>query len=301
LAISLAERDGAGLQVVRVHEPIEGEFLHRPGTYGSALDRELMDNAREQLNAAVTALAEKTGVRADIALLKGPIPEMIARHASASQADLLVMTTQARGPLGRMWFGSVADALVRQSPIPILLVRPSEEASNRKSRPVIQRVLIPLDGSEFAEDALEPAFDLGGHASGEFTLLRVIPGINPVDYKPTTGRVSGLRTSLLLQLDELARQQEAEAKAYLDQLAERLRARSINVQTQVVTHEQPAIALLNAADSLGVDAIAMTTRGRSGFKRLLLGSVADKVVRGATMPVLVCPPVEGREMLNERS
>jgi nucleotide-binding universal stress UspA family protein len=289
-AVGLAKRDGAALQIVRVHEPIEGEFLHRPGTYGSALDRELMDNAREQLNATVTSLAEKTGFRADIALLKGPIPEMVARHASASQADLLVMTTQARGPLGRLWFGSVADALVRQAPIPILLVRPTETARDSTQLPLVRRVLIPLDGSQFAEEALEPALSLGGPA-GEFTLLRVVPAITPIAYEPDQGRISGLRTSVLQQLQELKREQEAEANEYLEEIARRLRSRSLNIQTQLVTYEQPAVAILDAAARHNVDAIAMTTRGRSGVKRILLGSVADKVIRGANTPVLICPTV----------
>lgn len=290
LAIELAKRDGAALQIVRVHEPIEGEFLHRPGTYGSALDRELMDNAREQLNATVSAVAEKTGFRADIALLKGPIPEMVARHASASQADLLVMTTQARGPLGRLWFGSVADALVRQAPIPILLVRPAESTTDSTQQSLVRRVLIPLDGSPFAEEALEPALSLGG-AAGEFTLLRVVPAITPVAYEPDQGRISGLRTSVLQQLQELKREQEAEANEYLEEISKRLRSRSLNIQTQLVTYEQPAVAILDAAARHNVDAIAMTTRGRSGVKRILLGSVADKVIRGANTPVLICPTV----------
>jgi nucleotide-binding universal stress UspA family protein len=293
LAISLAQRDGAALQVVRVHEPIEGVFLDRPGTLGSTLDRELMDKARENLDATVKSVVEETGLRVDVALLKGPVPEMISRHAAASEADLLVMTTQGRGPLGRMWFGSVADALVRQSPIPLLLVRPQEESSEVSQPLNLRRVLLPLDGSPFAEQALEPALALGGK-QGEFTLLRVIPLISPVAYDPTSGRVSGIRTSVLQQLQKLKQEQEAEAKEYLEQLAQRLRARSVNVVTQLATYEQPATAILDAAAKRGVDAIAMTTRGRSGFKRLLLGSVADKVVRGATAPVLICPPVEDR-------
>jgi nucleotide-binding universal stress UspA family protein len=279
-----------------VHEPIAGVYLRRAGTFEATLDRDLIVNVRDYLDSAVNYLAEKTGLGAKPIVLKGPISETIARHATASGADLLVMTTQGRGPLGRMWFGSVADALVRQSPIPILFVRPTE-TSARKDDHVIRHVLIPLDGSQFSEQALEPALALGG-ADGEFTLLRVIPALTPVAYEPTSGRVSGLSNSVLQQLQELKREQEAEATEYLEQFAARLRARSVKVRTtQLVAYEQPAVAILNAAASLGVDAIAMTTRGQSGIKRLLLGSIADKVIRGASIPVLVCPP----EVAAERS
>jgi nucleotide-binding universal stress UspA family protein len=297
LAVSLAQRDGAALQVVRVHEPIAGIYLNRPEPFMANLDRELMDDVRGYLDTTISSVAGKTGLRPDSVMLKGPVVETIAQHATASRADLVIMTTQARGSLGRLWFGSIADALVRQLSIPILFVRPQEQAPYLGEQPAVRHVLVPLDGSELAEQALEPALALGGHASGEFTLLRVNPVVSPVEYKPTIGRVGGLRTSLLLQLDELRRQQEAEANDNLQQLAERLRARSINVRTQVVAHEQPAIAILDAAASLGVDAIATTTRGRSGIKRLLLGSIADKVIRGASIPVLVCTS----EVASERS
>jgi nucleotide-binding universal stress UspA family protein len=64
------------------------------------------------------------------------------------------------------------------------------------------------------------------------------------------------------------------------------------VQTRVVSHEQPAAAILNDASAHGADLVALATHGRGGLKRLLLGSVADKVLRGGTTPVLVCRPVD---------
>jgi nucleotide-binding universal stress UspA family protein len=88
------------------------------------------------------------------------------------------------------------------------------------------------------------------------------------------------------------RQQRTEAQNYLDQLAERLRARSQTVQARVVSHEQAAAAILDDAQKNAVDLIALATQGRGGLKRLLLGSVADKVLRGATTPVLLYRPVD---------
>ena len=81
------------------------------------------------------------------------------------------------------------------------------------------------------------------------------------------------------------------AEDYLDQLAERFRTRSLNVQTRVVSHLRPATAILDDASAHGVDLIALATHGRGGLKRLLVGSVADKVLRSAITPVLVYRPV----------
>jgi nucleotide-binding universal stress UspA family protein len=158
--------------------------------------------------------------------------------------------------------------------------------------PVVRRVLVPLDGSELAEQVLEPVLALGTGTRAEYTLLRVVNRMTPVSYDPASGRVSGLRKSLLGQLQELDRRESARARNYLERLAERLRARSLAVQTRVVLHEQPAVAILDDAQQNAVDLIALATHGRGGLRRLLLGSVADKVLRGAATPVLVCRPVE---------
>ena len=300
LAVGLAQRDGAILQVVRVYVPLvevylyRQEYLCRQEDLFAMLDRELMEHGYNSLDATVTRIKESTGFRATPVPLKGPVPETIAQHASTSGADLLIMTTHGRGPLARVWFGSVADSLVRKSSIPILFVRPQEKVADFAQPPAVRHVLIPLDGSQLAEQALEPALTLGNADKGEFTLLRVVPAIIPADYDQISGRVNvELRTSWHQQLHDLKRQLEGEAQDYLDRLAERLRARSLNVHTRLMVHEQPATAILDTASRLSADAIALTTRGQGGLSRLLLGSVADKVIRGATMPVLICPPGDG--------
>ena len=83
----------------------------------------------------------------------------------------------------------------------------------------------------------------------------------------------------------------AEAQAYLDGVAERLRAKALRIQTNVVVGESAATAVLDVVRSHKIDLVAMATHGRSGFKRLFLGSVADKIVRGTLTPVLVYRPV----------
>ncbi len=153
-------------------------------------------------------------------------------------------------------------------------------------------MLIPLDGSELAEQILEPALALGAATQAEYTLLRVVKQMAAASYDPASGRVSGLRESLLKQMQVMDRQQWTEAQEYLERLAGGLRARSLTVQRRVIPHEQPAAAILDDAQKNAADLIALATHGRGGLKRLLLGSVADKVVRGAATPVLVYRPVD---------
>jgi nucleotide-binding universal stress UspA family protein len=262
------------------------------GPYDETTDRALRERDRAYVAAVVQRLAAVADITPSSTLLDGPVADAINRHAAATGADLLVMTTHGRGPMARFWLGSVADALVRQASIPILLVQPKEAAPDLAQEPVLRRVLIPLDGSELAEQILEPALALGTATQAEYTILRVVKQMTPAGYDPASGRVSGLRESLLKQLQELDRRNWTEAQEYLERLAGGLRARPLTVQTRVVSHEQPATAILDDAQKNAVDLIALATQGRGGLKRLLLGSVADKVVRGAATPVLVYRPVD---------
>ena len=92
------------------------------------------------------------------------------------------------------------------------------------------------------------------------------------------------------QLQEGHEGEQARAKTYLERVAESLRARSLKVETRVLSHDQPAVAILEEAKARRADLLALATHGRSGLPRLLLGSVADKVVRGASIPVLLARP-----------
>jgi nucleotide-binding universal stress UspA family protein len=291
LALSLARRLRAALRVVRVHVPmggVHGEY----GGYDEVVDRAMRKSARAYLDAVAKRLAAVADIPLSSALLVGPVADMIDRHATATGTDLLVMTTHGRGPLARFWLGSVADALDRQASIPILLVRPQEAAPDLAREPVLRRVLIRLDGSGLAEQILESALALGAATRAEYTLLRVIEPMTPTGHDRPGGRVSGLFESLLGPLQESDRRSRTEAQEYLERLAERLRARSLAVQTRVISHDRPAAAIL-ATDEVGaIDLIALATHGRGGLKRLLLGSVADKVLRGAATPVLVTRPAD---------
>jgi nucleotide-binding universal stress UspA family protein len=90
-----------------------------------------------------------------------------------------------------------------------------------------------------------------------------------------------------VEIMEAAEMQKEGAQRYLDQVADRLRKQGLTAEIHLRTSEQPATAILAEAD-IGVDMIALETHGRSGLSRLIVGSVADKVIRGSSHPVLVC-------------
>jgi nucleotide-binding universal stress UspA family protein len=130
---------------------------------------------------------------------------------------------------------------------------------------------------------IEPAVALGTLMGADYTLLRVIrPVLFPAAIPD--GPTLNLGAQLMLdQVAKLAAEVRKEAEAYLERVAGRLRAQSLSVRTRVALEDQPAAAILRAA-------VALETHGRRGLSRLFLGSVADKVIRGASVPVLVHRP-----------
>jgi nucleotide-binding universal stress UspA family protein len=138
-------------------------------------------------------------------------------------------------------------------------------------------VLIPLDGSALAEEAIEPALALGQLMEVEYTLLRVIE-------KPELSYASA--TPVAEPNQRVVELWRASALAAIEQVAGRMRERGVVVHTSVA-YGQPAVTIIEYAREHAADLIALTTHGRGGAMRLLLGSVADKVVRGAGVPVLI--------------
>ncbi len=285
-ALGLARRFEAALQIVHVHVPGGGAYAEA-GLYDGIVDGALREQMQAYLDGVIQRLSKVTQVSLRSAMVEGFVVEAINSHAKSSGVDLIVMTTQGRGPLARFWFGSVADALLRQATIPMLLVRPQESPAEWTQEPEWASVLVPLDGSQLAEQILEPATALAAATKADVKLLYVVQQLVQEGYVPRSSQV----TSLLDQLREAEHQEQVRAEKYLEKLAKRLRGPSFRVETRVVSHIRPAVAILDEASSDGVHVIALATHGRGGFNRILLGSVADKVVRGATTPVFVYRPV----------
>jgi nucleotide-binding universal stress UspA family protein len=283
-ALSIAERAGATLQLVRVHVPVAPLYGGNELAADVALDATVRDQEGNYLGRVLERLAAVAPVPATSVLLDGPVADAVHDQAVASRTDLVVMATHGRGPWSRLWLGSVADKLIRRLPMPVLLIRPEEGPTDLAARPVLKRVLVPLDGSDAAEQILEPAAELGLLMGAEFTLLLVIEPVIVPDRRLAGNAITGLDPALL-------RQVEAEARQYLERAAERLRARALPVQTEVVLNRPAPVAILDVARTRAVDLIALETHGRGGLARLVLGSVADKVLRGSSTAVLLHRPL----------
>jgi nucleotide-binding universal stress UspA family protein len=147
---------------------------------------------------------------------------------------------------------------------------------------MFKRILVTLDGSDLSERALQPAFELAEKFGAQVTLLRVIA----VDAMVLAAAGGGPHYLQMRQMHE--ERDRAESEAYLHAIQSEWRATGVAVRTRVAIGAAPAM-IVQAAEQCQADLIVMSTHGRSGLNRLLYGSVAEAVLRGARLPLMLIP------------
>ena len=228
----------------------------------------------------IAARFRRRGLPVETCAPYGPVGQAIAREASTRRAWLIAMATHGRGTLGRFFSGGVAADVVRRTVVPVLLVR-AWHAGDAKSRLVVgETIVVPLDGSVLAETALPVAQALAASLGSPLLLVRAVPPPDPV-LTP-----DGMAVALFAE-DRAAAEREADG--YLAALAARLAADGIAAQC-LVCFGKPADVIRAVAEEHGVALTVLATHGRTGVDRLLLGSVAEAVVRHGATPVLLVPP-----------
>jgi nucleotide-binding universal stress UspA family protein len=218
-----------------------------------------------------SGIALRTHVRS------GPVARTLAAVASEADVDLVVMTTHGRGAWQRAWLGSVADAMIRGSDRPLLLLR-ERDLGSLSGRGAPRHVVIPLDGSEAAEVAVTSVLPLLDPEHSKVELLQVLHDPPPV--------ASSYLPHAISEAQMLESRRDA-ARAELARVSERLEREGFQVTERIVTAGDAGHGILHHVERSGADLVALATRGRGGAARLVLGSVADKVIRGAHVPVLV--------------
>ena len=215
----------------------------------------------------------------------------LATYIRELAPDLVVMTTHGRGGIRRAWLGSVTDQLIRSAEIPVLVVRPGEEGAAEPSAQ-ISEILVPLDGSPLAEAALESAMELARLWDAEISLVQVVRPVILVSGAPLSFP-SGYSDQInAIRLDS--------AQDYITDVAERVRESGLRCTGVAVIGVAVPETLIDLATPERVSLLAVATHGRGGPKRMVLGSVADKLVRAAKVSVLVVRPVARRARRKSR-
>ncbi len=272
-AVAVARATGARLLLMTAWE---GSDVDLSRTYPEVA-RELSDLADEYYASylrGVTHLADN--VETESIVRRGEPGDEILSVIKERKPDLLVMASHGRSGISRWVYGSVAGRLVREAPVPTMVLGP--KVLERERRPEhIEKILVPLDGSPLAERALPYAVSLGDALNASIVLVRAVrwaaqayPYTLPDAYVP--------------QIDsELA----DGAKEYLDRMAGGMK--TAKPVTTVVLRGIVVDSLLDYAEREKADLVVMTTHARSGIARMALGSVADRLIQGAA-PVLLFRP-----------
>ncbi|HSJ31647.1 MAG TPA: universal stress protein [Longimicrobiales bacterium] len=280
LAMTLARRGRAHLHLTLVRAAL-------PDPSAATAPEEYLAKTAAQIEAGVPEGVTHSVLSHEPDRLTYPPPppasvaDALVRYVSEHDVDLVLMTTHGRGGVGRAWLGSTADALVRAAPKPVLLVRPEDEEFTiaHDADHGINHVVIPLDGSDAAERAIPFAREMGSIFGARYTLVRVVSPLTYYDSPEWIG------PDPAVQLTPLNREA---AVRYLDGVANRLREDDMQVETALIEAVSAADAIIRYAEAHGADLIVLSSSGAGGIRRLLLGSVADKIVRSADVPVMVC-------------
>jgi nucleotide-binding universal stress UspA family protein len=271
IAIEIAQAAQADIRLVLVHQP---------APRGTKARLAALKAERAYLQHVATRGNEITGTPLTAVTLTGAVVAALRGHIDRAGIDLVVMTTHGRGILERAWLGSVADALVRTVDVPILLIRPAEKTPTA-ARLEVARLLVPLDGSPLSEQIIPPAVAMARLLGAEVSLVQLVTPVELAgDFPPASAGYDASLTTLV----------EQQAKDYLDSLADSLRSEGLVVTTASGITSSPATGILDLVRDPAVGMVALATHGRGGLQRALLGSVADKIIRGTDRPVLVYRP-----------
>lgn len=269
--ITLAKGIGSRAVLLHVVDPgqLSSEMM---GSHREVVDHAIQGRrtSAETYLSLVAQHLNGQGIEASTEVATGEPGATVASRARCLGAGLIAMSTRGRSGLARLTLGSTATRVLHESPIPVLLYRPGGHTT-----PSVTRVLLPLDGSAASEEAIPLATFLARVLGLPLVVVRVVP-LMGLPYGDSTGD----------QARELLRAREHEAKEYLRDKLQELRATWPRVEKRLLRGD-PAEQLIDVAQHEGDALVVMSSRGRIGLPLMVLGSVADKVVRYGERPVAI--------------
>jgi nucleotide-binding universal stress UspA family protein len=266
LAVRLASRDGAALELVHVWYVPPSSYVGDMPLPADMMQR-MVDTAERNLANAARDARDLGATNVTARLLNGLQWDRVVELVRDDPAcDAIVMGTHGRTGFARVLLGSVAEKVVRHAPSSVLVAR------SPAAGPPFRAVLCPVDFSPQSRRALDLGAALVDHG-GSLTLLHVIEAPSSYGTEPTMRDfLADLDRRSVRMLDDWA----ADLRARGQQVITRTRIGAPGAQTLAVLHDDPAF-----------DLVVVGSRGRTGIERVLLGSVAESIVRHASCPVVV--------------
>ena len=273
-------QDSSGVSLVGADEPPSATARQSHSLRTSQLMEGIERDAKAELGELAERL-ELEGIATETVVRFGPAGESVIEMAREAGCDLIAMSTRGRSALGGGLLGSVTYKVMHESPVPVLAITPERAGEHWGDDYSINRVIVPLDGSEFAEAALPHAVALSRNMGMGVILARAL-NLDSVYYRGGD--------ALVRSLPDIEIEMRVEARRYLEGVAKPLRDEGLDVEVET-PRGRAASEIAELARRTEHSMIALATHGRSGVRRLVLGSVAEAVVRESGDPVLVVRPV----------
>jgi nucleotide-binding universal stress UspA family protein len=246
-----------------------------------------VERAAENYKARLASIAEKLGIqglpfRAEV--LIGEPNKEIVRSTHHEKADLIVMGARGHGLIDRMLIGSTTLKVLRESTVPVLAVKKRDEESAID----IRNILVPLDIYEKVDTALNYAIDLAQRIKANISVVYAfrLDSYAALEIPPY---------ALANLMDDLLTYSSTELAKRVEEIKLKLRVDNkeidkLEINTEVIRGISPAMRIVKYATSKNADLIVINTHGRKGIKRLVLGSVAEKVIQESPCSVLAMKP-----------
>jgi nucleotide-binding universal stress UspA family protein len=237
----------------------------------------LYSNTENGIGEAEIAVGQSVQARGKV-LYGGPA-DNILDYAQKHHISLIVMATHGLSGLRRWWLGSVFEKVVSGSVIPVLGIHSKHSKEVDKDKSIaFKRILTPLDGSDTGEAALRDAEALALKTGASMVLLHVIPEPHVIE-----ARILGP------EFVDFVKAMHDSGEKYLKKIETRLTDKGIDVTVKIIAGD-PAVKIVDQARHEKADLIAMSTHGRSGIARWVLGSVADKILHESKIPLWLVRP-----------
>ena len=270
------------LMAIEPGHPTIGQSLN-PELHSHETDAHRAAHAEDYLS-SVAAGMRGAGINSSTVVPRGEPAQSIVDDAAHDPATLIAMSSHGRSGFARWWMGSVADKVLHMADNPLLMVRSrAEQPVDGEITP--ERLIVPIDGSDEAEEILPHVANMASGMNIPVELVQVT--ISEAEYYQAMSMGLRVLPPSLPYFRTFADRLEGEANEYISKVRQRLQQQGVaRVEAQLL-QGGPADRIVDLAASYPHSLVAMTTHGRSGVGRMVLGSVAERVVRQSGGPVLL--------------
>lgn len=213
------------------------------------------------------ALKKAKGIPFKIIVEEGSAAKKIIEIANKEKVDLIVIGRRGMSAIEKLFIGSVANHVLRNSSVPILVTK------RKKGKPRLKKILVPTDFSEQEETERDYAWKLAKGFSSELTLLHILE-LHDYEFSPRV--LDELFDSLLKRLKQRKKREKAD----------------IQVEEEIYRAINASVGIVDFAETHNVDLIVISTYVQSKLERFFLGSTTEKVISYTNIPIFAIPPMQ---------